>query len=231
MDLLGNARLRNAKIIKILSVRNVSFFANSNLSLSKWVHLIYLLSFQTSNQQSHAQTGVSKQSITNAYACLREICDRYLQKKTLFVLVDPGLLFKSTKGVFSTNQNIIEEEHPIWLFGIVDTRYQPAVGYMEIVEKRDAETLLPIIQAVVDRKSIIHSDEWKAYSSLQGTNTVLSTIHSNSSSRLREFTHKISSLTGMSRKRTSKKNVGLSSKHASLVFIRIYVERSLRKKQ
>ena len=41
--------------------------------------------------------------------------------------------------------------------------------------------------------------------SVQGTNTVLSTIHSISSSRLREFTSKTSSLTGMSRKRTSKK--------------------------
>ena len=67
-------------------------------------------------------------------------------------------------------------EHLICVFCIVDTSYQPAVGYMEVVEKRDAETLLPIVQAVVDRFSIIHLDEWKAYSSLQRSGYQHSTV-------------------------------------------------------
>ena len=162
-----------------VSVRNGSFFANSNLSLAKWVHLIYLWSIQTSNQQAHAQTGVSKQSITNAYACLREICDRYLLKNPIR-LGGPGVIVQIDESCFShkpKHHRGRAPEHPIWVFGIVDTSYQPAVGYMEIVEKRDAETLLPIIQAVVDRKSIIHSDEWKAYSSLQRSGYQHSTVN------------------------------------------------------
>ena len=43
--------------------------------------------------------------------------------------------------------------------------------------KRDAETLLPIIQAVDDRKSIIHSYEWKAYRSLQRSGYQHSTVN------------------------------------------------------
>ena len=39
---------------------------------------------------------------------------------------------------------------------------------MEIVDKRDVDTLLPIIQRVVRTGSIIHTDEWRSYRNLQG---------------------------------------------------------------
>ena len=52
----------------------------------------------------------------------------------------------------------------MWVFGMVDTTHNPALGYMEAVPTRDANTLLPIIQAHVAPGTIIHSDEWRAYS-------------------------------------------------------------------
>ena len=51
----------------------------------------------------------------------------------------------------------------MWVFGLVDTSHAPALGYMEIVQTRDAATLLPIIQQHVHLGTIIHSDEWRAY--------------------------------------------------------------------
>ena len=42
----------------------------------------------------------------------------------------------------------------------------PGVGYMQVVSLRDATTLLPIIQAHTAPGSIIHSDSWRAYSSV-----------------------------------------------------------------
>lgn len=51
----------------------------------------------------------------------------------------------------------------MWVFGMVDTSHNPALGYMEVVSARDANTLLPIIQAHVAPGTIIHSDEWRAY--------------------------------------------------------------------
>ena len=50
------------------------------------------------------------------------------------------------------------------MFGIVDTSHTPALGYMELVQKRDAATLLPIIQRHVAPGSVVHSDQWRAYS-------------------------------------------------------------------
>ena len=47
---------------------------------------------------------------------------------------------------------------------MVDTSHTPALGYMQIVPRRDANTLLPIIQQHVANGTVIHSDEWRAYS-------------------------------------------------------------------
>ena len=45
----------------------------------------------------------------------------------------------------------------------LDVSQQPAMGYMEIVQQRDAPTLLPIIQAHTQAGTTIHSDQWAAY--------------------------------------------------------------------
>ena len=50
-----------------------------------------------------------------------------------------------------------------WVFGMVDTSKTPSLGYMQMVDTRDAATLLPIIQAHTAPGTIIHSDEWAAY--------------------------------------------------------------------
>ena len=47
---------------------------------------------------------------------------------------------------------------------MVDTSSSPAISYLQLVEKRDAETLLPIIARVVQPGSIVRSDQWRAYS-------------------------------------------------------------------
>ena len=57
-------------------------------------------------------------------------------------------------------------QQPAWVFGMCDTSQQPALGYMEMVNARDAATLLPIIQAHVHPGTIVWSDSWAAYKNI-----------------------------------------------------------------
>ena len=47
---------------------------------------------------------------------------------------------------------------------MVDVSHAPALGYMEVVQDRQAATLLPIIQQHLQRGTVIHSDQWSSYS-------------------------------------------------------------------
>ena len=57
---------------------------------------------------------------------------------------------------------------------MVDTSHSPALGYVEVVSQRNAATLLPIIQAHTAPNTIIHSDDWRAYSQVSTLPTVAS---------------------------------------------------------
>ena len=59
----------------------------------------------------------------------------------------------------------------MWVFGMVDTSHQPALGYMELVNTRDAGTLL-IIQTHTATGTTVHSDEWAAYNRVQQLSNV-----------------------------------------------------------
>ena len=53
-----------------------------------------------------------------------------------------------------------------WVYGIVDTSSTPATGFLRMVNRRDAATLLPIIQNVIGPGSVINSVQWCAYTTV-----------------------------------------------------------------
>ena len=49
------------------------------------------------------------------------------------------------------------------MFGVVSTRYSPARGYFEVVERRGRASLIPILQRVLLPGTEVHSDDWEAH--------------------------------------------------------------------
>ena len=54
-------------------------------------------------------------------------------------------------------------EREKWVLGLFDTQYAPARPYLQIVPRRNAQTLLPIIGRKVAPGSVLHTDCWAAY--------------------------------------------------------------------
>lgn len=54
------------------------------------------------------------------------------------------------------------------MFGIVSLEHSPARGYFQVVDRRDAATLLPIVQRCLVPGTDVHTDDWAAYHRLTG---------------------------------------------------------------
>ena len=99
---------------------------------------------------------------------MREICSRQLEDHP-FELGGPGKTVQIDESLFRHKPKYHRERHPradAWVFGMVDTSTQPAIGYMELVPDRSAATLLPIIRRHVLPGTTIRSDMWRAYNGI-----------------------------------------------------------------
>ena len=137
---------------------------------------------------------VSRPSAIDAFQWLREVCSaKLLQNPILLggpgkiVQIDESLFrhkpkvclkFNSyvcvTKQFFNQHHRGRATTQEQWVFGLVDISHEPALGYLEMVSRRDASTLLPIIQAHVLPQTIVYSDEWAAYNQVQSLPNVTS---------------------------------------------------------
>ena len=83
-----------------------------------------------------------------------------------------------------------------WVFGMVDTSQQPALGYMELVTQRDASNLQPIIRAHTSPGNTIHSDEWAAYRRVSNIPGAVAHNTVNQLTLQQEHTHNMLNLIG-----------------------------------
>ncbi|EDO44629.1 predicted protein, partial [Nematostella vectensis] len=82
----------------------------------------------------------------------------------------PGIVCQIDESRFNHKPKYNRGRPPMrenWVFGVLSTAYSPSRGYFQLVPRRDAETLLPIIQRALLPGSTVHSDDWAAYRRLQ----------------------------------------------------------------
>ena len=153
------------------TIRAGSFFEKSRVPLSKWLYILYLWSQDTMGKKAAENTKISEKTIVQMYQYIRDVCTTKLLN-TAAELGGPGVVVQIDESLFNHKPKYqrgrragIHKEK--WVFGIADTSHKPAITYIEAVEKRDAATLLPIIQKIVRPGSIVVSDEWAAYRKIQ----------------------------------------------------------------
>ena len=130
---------------------------------------MYWWSGETTVKSAADTTGVSQKTIVQLYQYMRDVCSTKLLN-TPPDLGGPGVVVQIDESLFNHKSKYQRGRRPdkeTWVFGIADTSTKLAVTYMQTVAKRDAATLLPIIQKVVRPGSIVYSDEWRAYRQIQ----------------------------------------------------------------
>ena len=87
----GNVKRNYAKITKIIFPSEKAVFLPIPifLYLNGYIWCIFW-AMKASNKQTQLQTGLSNHTIIDAFACLREICGRYLQENPIQVSVWGG---------------------------------------------------------------------------------------------------------------------------------------------
>ena len=85
---------------------------------------------------------------SNVHTCLTAV----------IIQIDESLF--NHKAKYNRGRSASKEQ----FFSMANTSHKPAITYMQVVDDRKTETLLPIIQRVANPDSIIHSDQWRAYS-------------------------------------------------------------------
>lgn len=151
-----------------VSIRAKSVFEQYKLCLRTiWtVFTCWLLDIQSKDILKFCK--ISKRSIVRINKSLQ---DKIMQKMSQMSLKLGGenVICQIDESLLSHKSKYNRGRFPrasIWCFGIVDTSYSPAKGYVQIVEDRSRATLFEIINKICLPGTIIHSDEWRAYSTI-----------------------------------------------------------------
>ena len=130
------------------TMRTGSFFDKSRVPLGKWLYIIYLWSHQTKVSTTVKQVEIGEKTVIQMYQYLCDVCTTKLLN-TPIQLGGQDVVVQIDESLFKYKSKYNRGRRPqkeLWVFGLADTSYKPAITYLEIVEKRDAATLLPIIR-------------------------------------------------------------------------------------
>lgn len=151
------------------SVRAGSFFEKHRFSMVDILTAIYYWCNKEPVTRTEAYLNQTRKTVSAVYDHCRLVVNSFLANNPI-LLGGPGVICQIDESAFTHKCKAHRGRAPektVWVFGIVDTSFKPARGYMEIVPDRSRETLLPIIGRICRPGTEIHSDEWGAYRLIQ----------------------------------------------------------------
>ena len=190
-------RDKNIKIRNQVAIRKSTWFENGHLSVRKTLILIYCFIFKFDYETAQRESSISEleldsdlelestnlyiklqtstETISDYYNYCREICTSAVRRKEakggqeLTVEID-GAKFGKRKY---NRGRVVEGK---WVLGGICRETKEV--FLEVVERRDKHTLLPIILEKVAQGSTVITDCWKAYDDLKHSFTHLTVNHS-----------------------------------------------------
>lgn len=147
------------------SIRHRSWFSNSHLTIEQILKITYIWCQKLPQNYLGQQLDLSCRTTVDWYAMCREVCLCILEEDNT-VIGGPGCTVEIDESKFGKRKfHRGRRVDGCWVFGGVER--ESGESFFKVVEKRDAETLIPIIQENIREGTTIISDCWKAYSRLE----------------------------------------------------------------
>jgi len=113
-------------------------------------------------------TGNSKQTISNFITLLRQVVSTSLDTDDTIIGGD-GIVVEIDESKFGKHKyNCGHRVDGVWVIGGVE-RTNERLMFAEVVERRDASTLIEVISRHIAPGSIVHTDLWRGYNDLTET--------------------------------------------------------------
>ena len=159
------------------SARTGSFFYSSKLSLKKIVSVIFFFTkgIPSGKAADMMAKTLSRKSIEQWYLFLREVCSHALiQNPFRLGGVNVVELDETCVGHLRKFNRGYQRGFHAWVFGLLDIGTKKC--HLQIVDRRDRNTLFPIIQHHILPGSTIHSDEAAVYATLNQAGYIHHTV-------------------------------------------------------
>ena len=153
------------------SIRQNSWFSGSKLSIEKILALTYAWAHKFSASQAVHETSLddettSTETVVDWYNYCREVCADRIMNHHAGPIGGPGTTVEIDESKFGKMK--YHRGRPIegkWVFGGICRETKAC--FLVPVERRDRDTLLPIIRAHILPGTRVMSDLWKAYDCLK----------------------------------------------------------------
>ncbi|KAL9977551.1 hypothetical protein ACROYT_G014968 [Oculina patagonica] len=149
------------------SLRTNSFFAEfPKIPLGTLLRVMFSFVHEESQRRIAETLNLRRSLVSRIYRRLQDLCSVDLENRSFLPFGGPGAILKCDESKFNHKAKYNRGRsaaRDAWVFGIVTTEHSPARGYFKVVDRRNAATLLPIINRCVLPGSEIHTDDWGAY--------------------------------------------------------------------
>ncbi|XP_068675925.1 uncharacterized protein [Montipora capricornis] len=152
------------------SVRVHSYFYGSKISIARQLQFLWKWAHKCSLRMMEIEGTASQKVLVKFARKCRQVAWEALLRHPIPQLGGPGVIVQIDESKFNHKSKFHRGRRPQrerWVLGLFDTQYAPARPYLQLVRRRNAATLLRIIQRKVQPGSIVHTDQWAAYRQLQ----------------------------------------------------------------
>ena len=147
------------------SIRAGSFFSQAKFSITQIIDIMYAYSYEKASYKSLArEIRIKSEAMCNWRNFIRDVYGEHLIRNPVRI-GGVGCTVEIDESAFvKRKHNVGRQVRTQWVFGGLDTTTQEE--FLAAVPRRDAATLLPVLQNYVQSGRTVVSDLWVAYNTI-----------------------------------------------------------------